>query len=193
MQRTNYRLWAFIAFILVQLSIMGQMVYHREAVLRDGRAFKFQCAPFDPSDPFRGKYIQLAFAANQTYSYDNSLRPGQEVFALLYDDSEGFAQISDVTREAPQGIANFYVKAKVQYYDSAGSTVTLAYPFERFYMSEAKAQPAEDLYRRSVADNEKKTYAVVRVPMGGEPVLETVMIDGTPIADLVKEKKEKEE
>src|SRR5690554_461138 len=64
----------FIAFILVaiiQLAVPAKMIWDKENVLKSGKEFKFETAPVDPTDPFRGKYIALNYKEN-TYSSDDS-------------------------------------------------------------------------------------------------------------------------
>ena len=53
-----------------------------------------------------------------------------------------------------------------------------------FLHTESKAQPAEDLYRKSIIDSTQIAYALVHVK-NGEAVIKDVMINGKSIADLI--------
>ncbi len=79
-----------------------------------------------------------------------------------------------------------FVKTAVNYlsYDSA-ETVFVVWPFERFYMEESKAQGAEKVYNRSLADSNNITYALVKVK-DGDAVLENVFINDKPIVSYFK-------
>ena len=58
-------LWvAFIVVALVQLYVPAQMIWESEGVIAAGTAYKFNTAPVDPKDPFRGKYITLNYSDN---------------------------------------------------------------------------------------------------------------------------------
>jgi len=59
------------------------------------------------------------------------------------------------------------------------------FPFNRYYMEESKAKPAEDFIRESARDSLLSTYAIVMIK-DGNAVLKDVMVDGVPIRELVK-------
>ena len=48
----------------VQLSVPAWMIIDRESVIAEGREYKFEAAPLDPYDPFKGKYITLRYREN---------------------------------------------------------------------------------------------------------------------------------
>ena len=49
----------------VQLAVPVAMIARREIALRQGESFRFRCAPVDPVDPFRGRYVDLQFDEQQ--------------------------------------------------------------------------------------------------------------------------------
>ncbi|MCP3932456.1 MAG: GDYXXLXY domain-containing protein, partial [Bacteroidetes bacterium] len=65
--------------------------------------------------------------------------------------------------------------------------LTIAYPFDRFYMEESKADDAEDIYREFQRDNRRAAYALVNIKEG-KAVLKDVLIDGISIRELAKER-----
>ena len=177
----------FILVALAQLFVPAQMIWNKEDVLETGKAFKFKTAPIDPNDPFRGKYIYLSFDnVRVEIPKDNDWKRGESIYALLTENEEGFAEITSISRTKPKETQDF-VTAKVAFidiYSKEKTTMTVRYPFERFYMEESKARDAELIYRESQRDTTKTTYALVHIK-NGAAVLKDVLIDGVPIKDLV--------
>lgn len=184
------RKFLFIAFILVaiiQLGVPAKMIWDKENVLKSGKEFKFETAPVDPTDPFRGKYIALNYKEN-TYSSDDSStwKEGDNIYVILKTNAEGFAVIDRVSKDKPAGDSDF-VKAKIQSISGLRSNkITLAYPFDRFYMEESKAYEAEQVYNNTQRSSEEPTYALVHIK-NGQAVLNDVVIGGVSIVEKVKE------
>ncbi len=181
----------FILLACVQLYVPAKMIYDQEDVLMSGNEYKFKAAPIDPNDPFRGKYITLRFEAN-TFPVQNinEWTINDEVFVQIQTDTAGFAQIKTVSKKRPVNDPD-YIKAKIAFLmEDEKVNMRLDYPFDRFYMEESKAQPAEDLYRKSIIDSTQIAYALVNVK-DGEAVIRYVMIDGRSISVLVNESKNK--
>lgn len=176
---------AFVLLMLVQLYVPAKMILDREEVIATGEVFKFITAPIDPNDPFRGKYITLSFAEDQiNMAYDEEFKRKDDVYVILTKNELGFAKIKAISNEKPnEGTA--FIEAKVDYVSgSIPKVLTIEYPFERYYMNEAKAADAEITYRESARNTSKLTYALVYVK-NGESVLTDVLIDGVSISDLV--------
>jgi len=179
----------FVLMCVAQWYVPGTMIAEQEDILRNGREFRFRTEPVDPSDPFRGKYITLDFreeafvpAAGDKWSR------GEEVFVVMKESSDGFAEIEDVRKERPS--AGDYVQARIQY--SNDEIVRLKFPFNRFYLEESKASEAEQAYWESRLDSAQIVYAVVCVK-NGRSVLKDVMINDRSIVDIVRDlNKEKE-
>lgn len=172
---------AFILMVLVQLYVPVKMIFNKEAVLAEGKDFRFKTAPVDPHDPFRGKYIDLFYEANAVQMTNvMDWNYGDRVFVILKNDEKGFAQIETVTKERPEPTTD-YVNAMISYIipDSL-STITIQYPFERFYMEESKAYSAEQAYNEASRDTTQVTYAIVSIKEG-DAVVKDVLINGVPI------------
>lgn len=179
-------LTAFILVAIVQLAIPGKIIWDRETILETGKEFKFETAPVDPSDPFRGNYIVLDYKEN-SFNVESTKEwiDGGKVYVILETDTNGFAKISSISRKKPTNDLDF-VKAKVDYViDSKFKKLFISYPFTRFYMEESKAYPAEQAYVKSQVDSTKTTYALVSIK-NGDAVLKDVLIDGIPIRDVVE-------
>ena len=180
----------FILLACVQLYVPAKMIYDQEDVLMSGNEYKFKAAPIDPNDPFRGKYITLRFEAN-TFPVQNinEWKQGENVYVQIQADSAGYAKIRSILKEKPVNDPE-YVNASIGYVDEVNSKLLINYPFDRFYMEESKAQPAENIYLQSVIDSTQTAHALVNVK-DGEAVIRDVMIDGVSISVLVGENKNK--
>lgn len=184
----------FIVIALIQLSIPVKSIYDQEQILSHGKEFKFQTAPVDPNDPFRGKYIALRFKENaiRVSSYQD-WEKGQEVFVVITENKEGFASPLRALLKEPTN-EKHYLTAKIQnvktnkdqFNHIIDKEITIQYPFNRYYMEETKAKAAEDLYRKSTSDSKTSTYALVNLK-NGKATLKDVMINDTSIKDAVND------
>lgn len=177
-----------IIVALAQWLVPSEIIWSRENILRNGKEFKFLTAPVDPSDPFRGKYLTLYFKENK---FDceipkEKFNEGQAVFVLL-TDSAGFAKIAGISVDEPSNKFD-YVKAKTGYTDNfndSSCSVSIEYPFEKFYINEFKAHEAEKNYRNAnLRDSKQKTYALVSI-YKGKAVLKDVLIDNKSIQSII--------
>ena len=178
---------AFIVMAIIQLAIPGKMIWDKEKILEIGKEFKFETAPVDPTDPFRGKYIVLQYKENtiELETNDNWVS-GEKIYVVLKPNAKGFSTIDYVSKEKPTDTEDF-VLAKVEYVsEDEFKTLSISYPFDRFYMEESKAYPAEQEYIASQLDSTKTTYALVSIK-NGNAVLKDVMIDGVSIREIVKQ------
>ncbi len=179
----------FIIFIIValaQLFIPAQMILDQEDVLDTGTVYKFRTQPVDPSDPFRGKYITLSYDINSGESNDTLWTRKQDAYVYIEKDNSGFAKLYKVSRE-PLDIDNDYVIAEVNWYNKKTKKLTFNLPFDRFYMEETKAKPAEDAYRKAQRDSlSNNIYGLVYIK-DGKAVLKDVIINDVSIAKYVEE------
>jgi len=182
--KITYALFFALA-VVAQWFVPLQMIYTQEDIVSTGKIFKFKTAPIDPYDAFRGKYIFLNYDQT-TVSVSNvkNYNSNDEVFVLL-KDSAGYAVVKSIVKNKPKS-GNF-VKAKIDWVDqmSPSKVITIAYPFNRFYMNEFKAKPAENVYAESNRNSNHSTYALIAVKEG-EEVVKDVMINGISIKKLAK-------
>lgn len=187
---------AFILMVLVQLFVPASMIFQQEDILKTGKAFKFKTAPFDPYDPFRGKYIRLAYDANEfEVPPDEKWTYGQTTYVSIDTDKEGFVKIVDLSLDPPTNRSD-YVEAVVRRVHKKNDfeidknyKVTIDYVFDRFYMEESKAFEAEQSYRDAQIDANMIAYALVKVK-NGKAVIENVFIDEVPIKEVVERHRE---
>ncbi|HTF20370.1 MAG TPA: GDYXXLXY domain-containing protein [Chryseolinea sp.] len=171
----------FAATCLAQLAVPGKMIWNHERLISDGTPYKFQTQPIDPSDPFRGKYITLSFSADHTYDTAD-WSPGEAVNVVFTTDSAGFATVDYLTRDAPEAP---FLRTTVNYKGSE-NVVYFHLPFDRFYMEESKAKPAEDAYAQATRDTARVCYGLVNIGSGGA-VITDVFINNRSVRDIVNE------
>ena len=175
----------FFLMVCAQLFVPAQMILHQENILSQGKIMKFKTQPVDPSDPFRGKYINLNFEADEVViTNKKNYREGETVFAILDNDSLGYAKINAISKIKPSK-SIIFLKTKIDHFDYNDSTiVNLSLPFAKFYMNEHKAQTAENLYSQSAREIKNTTCAVVSI-LDGDATITDVLIDGIPIKKAV--------
>lgn len=176
----------FIVVALAQLFIPSRMIINQESILKSGMAYKFKTQPVDPSDPFKGKYINLNYEINSYKTKDSLWQRKDNVYVYLIVDSLGFAKIDAVSRIVLANNPNDYVEAKVQWYSKSSSDLTFEFPFKHYYMEETKAYDAEVAVRNRQLDSlPNNTYALVYIK-DGEAVLDDVIIDEVSIKYYVE-------
>lgn len=192
MNNKKVLLIAFVLIALAQLYVPANMVLQRNDILKTGKEFRFRTAPVDPYDPFRGKYISLNFSDTSFPVSDTAgWSSGETVFAVLGEDANGMARVKSIHRHEPEGTGD-YLKTTVRYVSSSPAMVHLEYPFNRLYMEESKAYPAELAYAEASRDTTTVTCAVVNIKYG-EAVLRDVLIDGVSVHDIVNNKSKNED
>ncbi len=186
--------WIFGAFILLailQIAVSASRIRKWEDVLRTGTQLRLRTRPVDPYDAFRGRYMALDFEEEiVSAKLGPDLKWGDEVYALLREDEEGFARIEKLVKVRPtQG---GYLRVKVSYLGYSDKKIHLQFPFQRFYLEEAIAPAAEQAYRTSNSEDEKDAYVTVRIK-DGYGVLEGLFIGGKPIVEFLRDEEAKGE
>ncbi len=189
MQNKTILSLAFGLMVLMQWFVPSKMIWDREDILINGNEYLLECQPIDPNDPFRGKYITLGFKEDRIKIPDDvEYNSGEWIYTKLENDDRGFAKIQSISREEPEemkGILKASAGWAIGDKEDNDRTLSIKYPFDRFYMEESKAKPAEDLYRKSARDTSTTTYAVVMIK-DGVGVIKDVMIDGVSIGTVVE-------
>ncbi len=179
MNGRTLRLILFIALALAQLAVAARAVILSEITLRHGEIYRFRLAPVDPVDAFRGRYIALRFAEDRTPVADGVPRLSQQkVYVPLVVDGEGFATFGLADLEAPEDGAYLHLQSGVDFLDDDGERrLSLALPFQRYYMTEELAKEVDrSLWRRGPA------WVTVRVK-DGTGVIEDLYVDGLPVRE----------
>jgi uncharacterized membrane-anchored protein len=134
----------FIVVVAAQWLVAGQMIRKHEDMIKKGQVIRFESAPSDPEDPFRGRYISLNFK-NSFYNkpkssslkdqviVDSARALHQKVFVTFTSDSKGYAEISGITFNRPSSGAYLLMEPPA-IYDSRGDSVSynFSFPFREF-------------------------------------------------------------
>lgn len=178
---------------VAQLAVPFRMISRKQRVVDNGTEYKFKLRPVDPTDPFRGEYVILNYAAlDGAFALpDTSRRTGEfDGFALLGQGPDGFVRITGLAEEEPVTGDYIRVTGWKGTYDAGGtdSIRGLGPEFDRYYLEEGGGHIAEDLVRwRPDTNALREAYAVVRV-YKGDGVVRDLIIGGRPVRQWVEEK-----
>jgi uncharacterized membrane-anchored protein len=181
MKTSGFLFGCFALMATAQLAVPAWMIVSHEQTLRTGEVFKFRTAPVDPYDAFRGRYVWLRIEQDSLPVPPGAQwTRGQEVFALIETDTNGFSRLSELRATRPDGRP--YLAVRVNWV--VGQTANLRVPLDRFYMEESLAPAAEKAYREHTRASERKAYITARI-RDGSGVIENLWIDGVPIREFV--------
>ncbi len=183
--RTRY--WIFGLICVAQLAAPVSLVVKHEQTRATGSLWKFQTAPVDPSDPFRGKYVRLSFAATRQavpFAANQKHNPHERrMYAELAVDQNGYERLVRLHRKRPS--AGDYLDVVVQARTDSGNpqehgrtpAVYVQLPFDRYYLPEDKALKIERAYNQASREAQGSTYAEVRV-RDGHAALVALVLNG---------------
>jgi len=143
--------YLLIGLITLQIIVPGYMVFRHYDTLSTGEDFKFIVRPYDPYDPFRGRYVELRPDERAYHTY-SVLGRNEQGYAAILSDSDDH-----------QPISGAYVKNL---------------RINRYYMNENMAPVAERI-QRSLSDDDIM-YLLVKVKKG-HYVIEGLYLNGIPI------------
>ncbi len=179
----------FALLAIIQLFVAAKMIVDSENVINNGSTFLFKLKPIDPNDPFRGKYMTLAFDADN-FSIDTCINIGHhEAFVYLKKDNAGFAEIQSVEYDTNLKGTD-YVKASVycDYYGPVNKlkkpSLQVNYPFNRYYMNELDITEVEDKVRELMRDTTATLYGEVYVHAGQARIV-SLRTNGKNILDMI--------
>jgi uncharacterized membrane-anchored protein len=179
----------FAVMLLAQWLVPSKLIYDSEKTSALGTTFKFRIRPVDPYDPFRGKYITLNFEDDQAVRDTlEDFVNDQSAFVLVEEDSMGIAKVKNVSNTI--FLDGNYFEATVNYSTRLGGdslqSVSLNFPFNKFFLEETVAPEAEVAYSETRNDT-IPAFALVSI-LDGKAVLRDVIIRDSSIADVVKER-----
>ena len=178
----NMRLLLFFSLALVQIGVAGSMIVRREVTLRSGRQFRLRILPVNPHDASRGRYLQIRMEGDtMPFVPGGELKPGQTIYALISEDSEGFAHLRGVSGKRPAG--DSYFEAGVV--RTARDQVRLELPFDRYYVAEEFRVPADTAGRKEAEKQVQNAYVMIRVH-SGFAVLEELYLEGKPALEYLR-------
>ena len=179
-------IWAiFVTLVVVQLAVPALHIVTFENVLRRGVLFRFRCAPVDPFDAFRGRFVRVnPEVGSASWGGREMPKRGQTVYVTLREGDDGFAGAVMAYNEPPaQGD---YIAAYYRFAPSNGF-INVELPFDRFYMPEKLAARAERLYGQHTRST--NAWLAVRI-RNGLGVIENIYVEGQPLADLARKRQD---
>ncbi|NLT58276.1 MAG: GDYXXLXY domain-containing protein [Clostridiales bacterium] len=147
--------YLLLGYFILQLALPGQLVCRHYHTLRTGESYKFQVRPYDPYDPFRGRYVALMPDLGPQGD-----RRGE--YALLGRDADGYAVVTGWRDERPA--EGPYVKDL---------------QLDRYYMNEKMAPQAERL--SFDLDLEQNAFYLLVKVRQGRYVIAGLYVNDTPI------------
>jgi uncharacterized membrane-anchored protein len=171
----------FAVVALAQLSVPAAMVWQREQTLKQGRVWKFRTAPVDPVDAIRGRYIALRFATEEFDAPVKFETGNKSVYAVLKQDTDGFAEVDHLTTEAVETDEVVPVESAWWY----GGKQHVRFPFNKFWVAEANAPAAERAYVENNRRDKQNAYVTVRVRRG-DAALDQLFIDNEPLSEYLR-------
>jgi uncharacterized membrane-anchored protein len=190
--------WRQVAFALVclaQIAVPASLIVKHEQTRTSGTVWKFQTAPVDPGDPFRGRYVQLAFAVDRAAvplaNPGDYAQYNQRMYAELAAGPDGFARLVRLHERRPAGVDYIDVFVQQMFVEAQrepgrenepqGPPANyVRVPFDRYYLPEARAPEVEREYWEASRKAQANTWAEVRV-RDGHAVLVNLVLDGKPV------------
>ena len=164
----KYRFTALMILIIVQLCVPAYMVGSKYYTLKRGTEVKFEVRPFDPYDPFRGRYVSIR---PELFMNDGINR--YKEYGIISIDENGYAKIEKTQKEKPKD--ELYIRSKAKNFYNL--------PIDRYYMNEKLAPKAEKLTWSLPSDN--KVYVTARI-LNGSLVVSGLYVNDVPIEDYVR-------
>lgn len=146
-----------------------------------GEEIKLQTAPVDPTDLFRGNYVDLHYEIEslKLSQLDDSVVSDfrrknigdyKKVYVRLKQDSDGLYMVDLVTKEKPSNGMYLNGKLEIPYELKKAATIQVRYGLDNYYASEEKAKEME------TAATAKPAVALVKVK-NGHAVLTKITIE----------------
>jgi len=191
-----------VALILViflsigQLSVLISMIANAKKVVKEAnRIVYLECRPYDPYDPFKGRYIRLSFAIESVKISDmETLKEVssdiikkhifKEAYCLL-EKKEKFHVIKDVLLSKPEEEVLF-IKARINSFYSRDEDLGLSFSSNQYYLQEELALEADKM--SNIEFQDLTPYVVIALDKNGNSVIKSMKVkDDVDIEDYLIE------
>ena len=163
-------------------------IWRHERIIARGSVVRIRCAAPDPYDALRGRYLAVRPAESRLPTPegmpDGDVVP---VWATLVADADGLSRIESLSLAPVSGPTVIRLVARRRWFGEGGSTVFIEWPFDRFYLNERLA-PDADTIVADLFQHGGQPVAEFRL-LDGRAILTDVLIDGTPIREVVRHQK----
>lgn len=178
---------AFLAATaLLQLGAPVSMILRRERVIREGIECRFDAAPVDPFDAFRGRYVAINLASNRApVRADSAYRRGERVYASIATNSRGRAVFASISRTRPARPP--WIRTRILYVDGPDNAAVIDTTLHRFYMEESEAPKAETAVNRVARRGATNEAVVVARVLNGMAIPVDIELDGVPIRQAIRD------
>lgn len=195
MKRLFVVLCAVVA--VAQCGVPLALIARYENVLRTGTALRVPLRGFDPSDPFRGRYVairpQLAVAESLRPVFKNMPDDGR-FWATLRADAAGLAQVTALSKDRPDDALAVEVSKSggwawaenLPETQEAARSMSVGLRIDRYYVNESQAAQADAALARATrrtagdAPPGDRAFALVRVK-DNLAMIEGITVDGAPL------------
>ncbi len=166
-------------------------IWQHERVIARGAVVRIECVAPDPYDPLRGRYLAVRPAESRLPKPEGMPeRDAVPVWATLVAGADGLSRIETLSLEPVSGPTVIRLVATWPHWEGAPSpeTVSVEWPFGRFYLNERLAPDADQLMAERFRSGEKPV-AQLRL-LNGRAVLTDVLLDGESIRNVVRKRAE---
>ncbi len=160
----------FILVVLFQVLILVGWTGYNEVSLATGKEVVLQTAPVDPTDIFRGDYVQLSYQISTLNNASEALtlHTGDRVYVHLEQDGEVW-KATGLSEEKPKDW-ELFIAGKVDYFTTP-TTFRVTYGIEQYFVPEGKGlaiQTAKDIKVRVIING------------AGQAFIKGLLVDGAP-------------
>lgn len=183
---------ALAAILIVHFAAFAWLIGRYERIVTDGTECRFPCSAYDPSDPFRGRFLQINVEVRAPVSHEiftNRLQNGTWYrpcpLAVKIEPNGGDAGLSRIAAiaEKPTDEGLWLREHPVRRVYGTNDTVRIQLP-NQYFLNEKLADEGDQLLRTAKASD---CVAVYRV-RDGRIVLTEIEVKGRPVEDLIRER-----
>ncbi|CAN7407461.1 GDYXXLXY domain-containing protein [Aminobacter sp. LjRoot7] len=172
---------AAIVLALAQIGFLGWMIVGRAAILRDGKEVLLKVEPVDPRDLLRGDYVRLGYDISRIEVEKIANLPQGDLTSVdgpvvvrLKKDADGYwratsAWLNAATTPASGDEVDLLGQISSAWSLTPGSTISVDYGIERFYVPEGEGLAIEEEMRKrnSGAEPELRSFGI-KVAVGSD-------------------------
>lgn len=181
----------FALAALIQVVLVGLMVYDRVRVLREGSEVTLQTRPVDPRDLLRGDYVVLTYDITNLPAGDLKDTPSQgrgtPVFVKLARKGDFYEAVSVHAAPVPVADGEVLIRGRAIGGANCGSTHRLFcerlhvnYGIERYFVPQDEGKAIER------SRNEGQVSVVASVAPSGRAAIKRLLLGGKPVYDEPK-------
>lgn len=169
--------------VLAQWAAPLAQIWTYESTLAQGTLIRLKCSAPDPYDPLRGRYLAVR-PQQQAVSVSTELKLENDtpVYGILTAGQDGLSTITSISLTPPGRGDYIRVKVGAKY----GGSLTIVWPFDRFYINEKLAPEADKWFAENIR-SDQGIIAEVRVHKG-RAVLADLSLDGKPFREILKQR-----